>query len=293
MKPGGEGARRADVASRERGSARVSRLASVIALVVASLPGCSSNVETDGSVCPEFSAQYDWGQGLDIEFRARAFMNAAAALQALADRMLDEATQACESLATTAKRDPSGWSALPAGSVDRAKAACAEAQAGIDAILQANASVQLSQDVAPGACEIDMAARSTCRDSCIDEDCLSCCDALGQSKATCTPPKVTIQVVQGQASSDLQAVIADLQTRLPTLMLDAGAQGQGALDAANRLATVGHHLETIYEFENNYPAAKKVACAHEAGAAVSAASPKVQASVELGINSSSWASGSP
>ncbi|MDI3286520.1 hypothetical protein [Polyangium sp. 15x6] len=364
--------------------------------------GCS-DVADIAAGCDEFRADAQWGANLDIDFRVKSFMSASGALVTLADQMIADVTAACEGIAKATNRDDSKWSSLEGAK--RLEAVCAEAQLGFDAVLEANANVELvalveggkceaSLDAAAecnarcdvdakctpaqleakcepgklagsctaeckGSCTADVGATVECRGSCsavcngkcngtcssgdanncngrcdgtcdgtcsgsceleanaqvqcdgtcrgecsvefeaphcegkitppeceLDADCQASCNAEIQAEASCTPPKVTIEL-KGGASAELEALVVALEEHLPKLIVTGIERGQAALDAGKVLIDVGANLEGAITSSG-----KALVCATTAASAALDASVEVQVSVEASASIGGKAAGS-
>jgi len=151
--------------------------------------GCSDVADiVDG--CDEFRADAQWGANLDIDYRVTSFMGASGAFITLADQMIVDVTSACEGIAVAAKRDPSAWNGKEGSA--RLESACKEAEAGFDAVLQANANVKLAALVEGGHCEASLDAAAECN---------ARCDVSGK----CTPAQLEAKCEPGKLAGSCSA----------------------------------------------------------------------------------------
>jgi len=165
--------------------------------------GCSDVADiVDG--CDEFRADAQWGANLEIDYRVKSFMGASGAFITLADQMIADVTTACEGIAVASKRDSAAWKELEGGA--RLEAACKEAEAGFDAVLQANANVQLTALVEGGHCEASLDAAAECNARCdVDAKCTP-----AQLEAKCEPGKLAgtcTAECKGTCSADVGATV--------------------------------------------------------------------------------------
>ena len=156
--------------------------------------------------------------------------------------------------------------------------------------LEANAAVQCD-GTCRGECSVEFEAphcegKITPPECELDADCQASCNAQVQAKASCTPPKVTIELAGG-ATADLQALAAALEEHLPKLIVNGIERGQAALDAGQVLVEVGGNLEGALTSSG-----KAFVCATQAATASLNASVEVKVSVEASASIGGKAAGS-
>lgn len=175
-------------------SSRMHTLASVVSVLglmgLASAGGCSDVADVVQGCDKDFTAEAGWGANLDIDSRVKSFMGASGALVTLSSAMLNDVTDSCIGIATAAKRDPAAWDKLEGA--DKLTAACNEANAGIDAIFQANAMVTIGLLVEGGGCEAKLDASVDCYAGC-------------QGAASCTPAQLEAKCEPGQLAGTCSA----------------------------------------------------------------------------------------
>ncbi|MDI1448228.1 hypothetical protein [Polyangium sp. 6x1] len=156
--------------------------------------------------------------------------------------------------------------------------------------LDANASVQCD-GTCRGECSVDFQAphcegKITPPECELDADCQASCNAEIQAEASCTPPKVTIELSAG-ATADLEALATALEQHLPRLIETGITRGQAALDAGKVLVEVGGNLKGALTSSG-----KALVCATTAASAALNASVEVQVSVEASASIGGKAAGS-
>ncbi|MDC3953740.1 hypothetical protein [Polyangium jinanense] len=156
--------------------------------------------------------------------------------------------------------------------------------------LEANAAVECD-GTCRGECSVDFEAphcegKITPPECELDADCQASCNAEIQAEASCTPPKVTIEL-KGGATADLEALVVALEEHLPKLIVTGIERGQAALDAGKVLVEVGGNLEGAITSSG-----KALVCATTAAAAALDASVEVQVSVEASASIGGKAAGS-
>lgn len=110
----------------------------------------------------------------------------------------------------------------------------------------------------------------------IDVDCKASCDASIQAEATCTPPKVTFDII-GSGTADLEALAVAIEENLPHILVYAYERGVLLKDTGVQLATSGEAIASA----SGELSTKAVACLVPAVAAATDASIKVEASVSV------------
>jgi hypothetical protein len=155
--------------------------------------------------------------------------------------------------------------------------------------VQTNATVQCG-GTCKGDCSVQFTAphcegKLTPPECNLDADCEASCRAEVQAEATCTPPKVTINLVGG-STADLEALATALETHMPRLLTNIGARGQAAIDSGAILVDVGADLKGSLTSSG-----KAFVCATTAASAAFDASVKVQVSVEASVNVGGKAAG--
>lgn len=143
------------------------------------LAGC----QTIGDVaCPEYSADFGASLGAEVDANVRTFMLAAGNFSVLADQMQKDVGDACSNIAKAGGGDSTKWDGLEGD--ERVKAACAEAQARIDAVLTAGVSIEFL--VEGGECKASITATSECYAKCdVNAQCTP-----AQLEAHCEPGKL-------------------------------------------------------------------------------------------------------
>lgn len=175
----------------------------VLGLGLSSTMGCSDAAGL-AEGCDEFSASSRWGADLELDFRVKAFMGAAGSFSELGAKMVADVSTACEGIATATKQDASAWESKEGN--DRVTAACNAAQAGIDAVLKANASAELVVLVEGGRCEASLDAAAECNAKC---DVSGTCQP-GQLEATCEPGQLSGQCTaecSGECTAEAGATV--------------------------------------------------------------------------------------
>lgn len=156
--------------------------------------------------------------------------------------------------------------------------------------LEANATVQCN-GTCRGECSVEFQeprceGKITPPECEVDADCQASCRAQVQANASCTPPKVTIEL-SGGATADLEALAAALEEHLPRLIVNGVERGQAALDAGETLVKVGQNLEGALTSSG-----KAFVCATTAASAALNASVEVKVSVEASASVGGKAAGS-
>lgn len=147
---------------------------------VPAVSGCDVAKEVG---CPEFSAEANFGEALEIDADVKTFMQAAGRLEILGEQMVADVSAACVDIATAAGRDKSAWDGKEGS--DLVQAACAEADAGIKAVLAAAGDVSIEFLVEGGECKVSLDATA---------DCYAQCDVSGQ----CTPAQLEAHCEPGK-----------------------------------------------------------------------------------------------
>lgn len=157
---------------------------------IASMGGCSDVADVIQGCDKDFTAEAQWGANLSIDSRAKDFMRLSGTLVTLSTAMVKDVTDACINIANATKRDPAKWDTMEGA--DRAKAACDEANLGIDDVFNANAMVSIGLLVEGGGCQADLKASA---------DCNAKCDV----SAMCTPAQLEAKCEPGQLAGQCSA----------------------------------------------------------------------------------------
>jgi hypothetical protein len=148
--------------------------------VVPAVSGCGVAQDV---ACPEFTAEGNFGESLDIDVDVKTFMQAAGRLEILGEQMVADVGAACVDIATAAGRDPATWANLEGSEL--VEIACQEADAGVQAALAAAGNVSIEFLVEGGECKASLTATA---------DCYAQCDVSGQ----CTPGQLEAQCEPGK-----------------------------------------------------------------------------------------------
>jgi hypothetical protein len=157
---------------------------------IASMGGCGDVADVVEGCDKDFTAEANWGANLDIDYRVKSFMGASGALVTLSSAMLNDVTEACIGIASATKRDATKWESLEGA--DRLKAACDEANLGMDEVIKANAMVTIGLLVEGGGCQASLSATA---------DCNAKCDVMGG----CTPAQLEAKCEAGKLSGTCSA----------------------------------------------------------------------------------------
>lgn len=153
-------------------------VAALGALPVAS--GCGIAKEVG---CPEFDVSQDFGANLEIDANVKTFMQAAGQFDILGQQMVEDVSTACINIATAAGRDPAAWEGQEGSEL--VKAACAEADLGVQAVLAVGGNASIEFLVEGGECRASINATA---------DCYAQCDVSGQ----CTPAQLEAKCEPGK-----------------------------------------------------------------------------------------------
>lgn len=151
---------------------------------VGALPGLAGCDVVEDATCPEWGADYGASLGADIDANVKAFVTASGRLEVLAEEMVAKVSASCANIAVAAGRDKSKWEGKEGA--DLVNAACAEASAGIDAVLAAAGNVSIQFGVEGGGCSASVEAAADCYAKCdVDGKCTP-----AQLEASCEPGKL-------------------------------------------------------------------------------------------------------
>ena len=192
---------------------RLKKLVTVPTLVVGlALPGlidCGDGT-SNPLTCDEFSAGGSALAGVSIDAKFKAFVTAAADLQAIATTMKTEVKTACANIATGLGETDS-WTAQ--GDSDAAvSSACNAASAGIKAVMDANANVTATVIVSGGQCSVAADAQLECEGSC-------------KADVSCTEPMLEARCSPGDFSAVCDAECKGSATCQGSAMVQAECQG--------------------------------------------------------------------
>jgi hypothetical protein len=111
-----------------------------------------------------------------------------------------------------------------------------------------------------------------------DMNCQASCQAHAELQATCTPPIATVEC-DGSASTDIQKLIATLQTNLPILVQVIQTQGPLAVSAGAQVASTA----TAFASTLGSVTGKALACAGTAISKTADASASLNVSVSVSV----------
>ena len=160
--------------------------------------------------CDEFQAGGSALAGVSIDAKFKAFVTAAADLQAIATTMKTEVKAACGNIAT-GLGEADTWTSQ--GDSDAAvTAACNAASAGIKAVLDANANAQATITVSGGQCTVAADAQLMCEGSC-------------KANVSCTEPMLEARCNPGDFSAVCDAECKGSATCQGSATVQAECQG--------------------------------------------------------------------
>ena len=146
---------------------------------------CSAKDLAEG--CDEFNGGVSGVASLSIDAKAKAFVQAAADLQAVANDMRASVKAACVDI-DSQLGVPDTWSSIN-DQDNSMNEACAQASAKIDAILKANSNITVVVTVSGGQCSVDATEQINCEGSCKAD--VSCSE--GGIEVRCDPGQLSGQ----------------------------------------------------------------------------------------------------
>jgi hypothetical protein len=149
--------------------------------------GAGGSIATPVVGCDEFTGGVTAVASLSIDAKAKAFVQAAADLQAVATSMSADVKTACANIAT-ALGVTNTWASLSGNAAisnGQKTGACDQASAAMTAVLQANAGTSIVVTVSGGQCSVNADLQTSCESNC-------------QAAVTCVEPSLDIRCDPGQ-----------------------------------------------------------------------------------------------
>ena len=181
--------------------------------------GCSAVSDAVGAAqgCDEFSGGASSVASLSIDAKTKAFVTAAADLQAISVSMEGAVYTSCKNIATDLGVTDT-WSAM-SGMDAQTTEACNQASTKISAILSAaqTAGVAVTLSISGGECTVNASAQINCEGSC-------------KADASCTEPDITVRCSPGDLSGQCSGTCNASATCEGSVNVEANCQGSCEAD---------------------------------------------------------------
>lgn len=193
----------------------------LFALSVGPLSGCTNQIKDALSGCDELNQGSDAVAQLNIDAKAKAFVQATADLKTMTETITGDVKTACASICTDLG-EADTWSSREgddAISNGDKTGACDVAAARIDAIMTAavQGGVNFSLEISGGECTVDTDVQTSCEASC-------------QTDVTCTEPQIETRCDPAELSVDCQGACKASAVCEGSVAVAASCQGSCAAE---------------------------------------------------------------